>query len=515
MKPIVHPLPDSITVAAAFDSLSQPSQPSRRSRCLLLESSRQLQSERGVPLGRYSFLMSDPFAWIEIPCSVGNPHVLDPIAQILKQYCLEHLPGLPPFQGGLAGLLSYDLGRSFEHLPPQGRDHFRLPAIAMGAYDLVLAWDHQLNQAWIISSGLPETEESARVGRAKARIDQVLKWLVGSAQPDREQDAAKLEVFEREMIERIAKDERFLLDDHGLSSNFSAAGFQQAVQQVVDLIYQGECFQVNLAQQLVVPANCSPEVLYRRLRASSPAPFSGYFDTRTSATKPPIGLSNGAGPDAESQTFQIVSSSPERLISVRGRRVETRPIKGTRPRSGDPLIDQVAADELLASEKDRAENVMIVDLLRNDLSLCCHDDSITVTQLCELEKYANVMHLVSAVEGELKPDVSLTDLIKAVFPGGSVTGAPKYRSMQIIDELEPDLRGAYCGSLGYLGFDGSADLSILIRTITASNGLWQIPVGGGIVSDSNPEAEYVETWDKATGMLDAIMHRRPLASPKH
>ena len=201
---------------------------------------------------------------------------------------------------------------------------------------------------------------------------------------------------------------------------------------------------------------------------------------------------------------QIISASPERLFSVRNGLVETRPIKGTRRRTGLPEIDRQAKEELLASEKDRAENTMIVDLMRNDLSKVCQHDSVAVTEHCTLEEYESVFHLVSAVQGQLKPEHDLIDLLKSVFPGGSITGAPKIRAMEIIAELEPNARGAYCGGLGYLGFDGNADINILIRTITAAEGWWQFPVGGGIVTQSQPAAEHEETWTKAAGMLRAI-----------
>ena len=197
------------------------------------------------------------------------------------------------------------------------------------------------------------------------------------------------------------------------------------------------------------------------------------------------------------------SASPERFLQVLDGEVETRPIKGTRPRSGDPAADRAAEAELLASEKDRAENVMIVDLLRNDLARVCRPESVRVGQLCGVEAYEHVLHLVSAVRGRLRENCSPIDLVRAAFPGGSVTGAPKVRAMEIIAELEPTARGAYCGSLGYLGFDGSLDLNILIRTITAGRGWWQFPVGGGIVADSTPEREYEETWHKAEGLLRA------------
>jgi para-aminobenzoate synthetase component 1 len=213
------------------------------------------------------------------------------------------------------------------------------------------------------------------------------------------------------------------------------------------------------------------------------APFAGYLD----------------GGD-----WQIASASPERFVRVQDGHVETRPIKGTRARVRRPEADLFAGDELRASDKDRAENVMIVDLLRNDLSRTCDPDSVRVSQLCGLETYEYVQHLVSVVEARLRRGCSSTDLLRAAFPGGSVTGAPKFRAMEIIAELEPTVRGAYCGSLGYIGLDGQMDTSILIRTITAERGWWQLPVGGGIVAQSNPVDEYAETWHKAAGMLRAL-----------
>jgi para-aminobenzoate synthetase component 1 len=219
------------------------------------------------------------------------------------------------------------------------------------------------------------------------------------------------------------------------------------------------------------------------MRSVNPAPFSAYFDLGTT---------------------QIISASPERFLQVREGVAETRPIKGTRPRTRYPEVDINMAQQLRESEKDRSENVMIVDLMRNDLSRVCQPDSVQVSQCCELETYQSVLHLVSAVRGRLRPQCDLFDLLKATFPGGSITGAPKVRAMQIIQELEPTARGAYCGSLGYIGTDGSMDLNILIRTITAHGGWWQIPVGGGIVSQSDPEEEYRETWTKAASMLKAV-----------
>ncbi len=240
----------------------------------------------------------------------------------------------------------------------------------------------------------------------------------------------------------------------------------------------------QLAQRLLYPSRDDPVSLYLRLRRCNPAPFAGYFDLGD---------------------FQVISASPERFLSVRGGEVEARPIKGTRRRPAcGPEADRLSGEELRRSEKDRAENVMIVDLLRNDLSRVCQAASVHVSQLCGLETYAYVQHLVSVVRGRLRDGCGPIDLVRAAFPGGSVTGAPKVRAMEIIAELEPTARAAYCGSLGYFGLNGALDLSLLIRTVTAGRGWWQAPVGGGIVAPSVPRQEYEETWAKAEGLLRAF-----------
>src|SRR5262249_54477854 len=244
-----------------------------------------------------------------------------------------------------------------------------------------------------------------------------------------------------------------------------------------------DCFQVNVAQRLLYPASEPPLAVYERLRRRNPAPFAGYFDLGD---------------------YVIASASPERFLKVQGGVVETRPIKGTAPRGVGPEEDLGRADALLASAKDRAENVMIVDLLRNDLGRVCEYGSVRVGALCRLESYPFVHHLVSEVRGRLRAGLGPVDLLRAAFPGGSVTGAPKVRAMEIIAELEPTARGPYCGSLGYVGFDGTMDTSILIRTVTIGQGWVQFHVGGGIVADSDPEREYEETWHKAEGLLQAL-----------
>jgi para-aminobenzoate synthetase component 1 len=252
---------------------------------------------------------------------------------------------------------------------------------------------------------------------------------------------------------------------------------------VIEYIRAGDCYQVNLSQRLLAPLREHPLDLYGRLRTLNPAPFGAYFDLGD---------------------FQILSASPERFLRVTNGEVETRPIKGTRPRGRTPEEDAALAAELAASPKDRAENVMIVDLLRNDLGRVCEFGSVRVPTLCEVESFRFVHHLVSEVRGKLRPGLGPLDLLAAAFPGGSVTGAPKVRAMEIIAELEPTARGPYCGSLGFVGFDGSMDTNILIRTFTAGRGWVQFPVGGGIVADSDPAREYEETLHKAAGLLRAL-----------
>lgn len=269
----------------------------------------------------------------------------------------------------------------------------------------------------------------------------------------------------------------------GWLGNFSSEGYREAVEKAREYIYAGDIFQVNLSQRLLSPARCSSADLYTRLRKVNSAPFAGYFDY-------------GIG--------QIISASPERFISVQDNIIETRPIKGTRRRTGSNTEDKAIAEELRSAVKDRAENTMIVDLLRNDLSRVCNPESLRVDQLCEVEEYPYVLHLASSIRGRLRAGCTLSDLFSSIFPGGSITGAPKVRAMEIIAELEPTVRGPYCGSLGYCSCTGAMDWNILIRTVTASRGWWQIQVGGGIVAGSDPVLEEEETWTKAAGLVAAI-----------
>jgi para-aminobenzoate synthetase component 1 len=466
LKPLVRQLDFSLTPAIALTRLG--SMP----HVCLLESAK-TDSQRG----RYSFLAADPFETIWVRQQAENP--LAQLRHVLERFSIEPQSDLPPFQGGAAGLLSYELGACYERLPAAQHDEFGLPLAMLGVYDVVVAWDHIRQACWLVSQGLPETTPRLRMQRAQNRLDEFAERLstepLTSQTPPQVNTAATAHGLTAPQYEtRLAG---------SWIGNVDSRSFRESVDRAIEYIYAGDIFQVNFAQRLIRKSDCDSISLYQRLRHLNPAPFAGYFDL-------------GA--------HQVISASPERFLKVTDSIVETRPIKGTRARTGNIAIDEQTAVELQSSAKDRAENVMIVDLMRNDLSRVCCPHSIGVNQLCEIEAFQFVLHLVSSIEGKLRPDCDLVDLIAATFPGGSITGAPKVRAMEIIAELEPTARGAYCGSLGYFGFDGCMDTNILIRTITASRGWWQLQVGGGIVADSDPIDEETETWIKAAGLVNAI-----------
>jgi para-aminobenzoate synthetase component 1 len=463
--PLVVPLADGLEAEQVFQRLAA------RRWCLFLDSAR-----RDPVLGRYSFVTADPFETLQVPADGSN--ALAQLEDRLSLFRTNHANGLPPFQGGAAGIWAYDLNRSLERVAPARYDEFQTPALAVGLYDVVVAFDHVERKASLVSQGFPEVEPAARRRRARERIAQFQSWL--------DQPPADAPIAHRAMpsVTREQLAPQFaVVGPAGLTSNFSREAYLTAVERAIEYIRAGEIFQVNLAQRLLFPAADSSPDLYLRLRARNPAPFAGYFDFGT---------------------FQIASASPERFLKLAAGEVETRPIKGTRQRTRGPEADLFAGDDLEQSEKDRAENVMIVDLLRNDLARVCLPDSVTVTQLCRLESFEFVQHLVSAVRGRLRAGQGPIDLLRATFPGGSITGAPKVRAMEIIAELESTARGPYCGALGYIGFDGTLDTNIMIRTIVAGRGWWQAAVGGGIVAQSVPEREYEETWHKAAGLIRAL-----------
>ncbi len=426
-------------------------------------------------LGRYSFIGSNPFLVLrsrgdeivlirdgQEEVRKGNP--FDILGELLEKYTLDSDAYPVPFVGGVVGYFSYDLCHFIERLPTTAVDDLILPECYLGFYDAVVAFDHLEGKTLIISTGFPELEEGKRLSRARARLMEIRSRVVLSPPP--------------RLYEEFMPPEKVVL-----KSNFSHDAYLKAVETAREYICAGDIFQVNLSQRLETEIGIPAYELYKRLRKINPAPFANYF-----------------GFDGVS----VVGASPERFLKLTGDRVETRPIKGTKPRGKTPEEDQDLAQSLLASVKDRAENVMIVDLERNDIGRVCRYGSVDVTELAILETYPTVYHLTSTVVGQLNEGKDRIDLLKATFPGGSITGAPKVRSMEIIDELEPTRRSVYTGSLGYLGFNGDIDLDIVIRTILVKDNRVYFQVGGAITYDSDPEAEYIETLDKGKALILAL-----------
>ena len=457
---------------------------------------------RGMRLGRFSFLAADPVAIvrskgshvesINAACGVTRPAKGDALAEVralLAPHQVDPVAGLPPFQGGAAGYVAYDWGRVVERLPVCRFDDLALPDVVIGIYDWVLAWDHDESRAWLISTGLPETSAHGRSTRAAARAATVRARLTASPAPSHRPSPAShppralshRPPAPSHLVEGGWWDPR--LQVH---SSFTHARYLEAVTRVREYIVAGDIFQANLSQRFEAPLHEEPWELYLRMRQRNAAPFAAFLDF----------------PEAS-----ILSASPERFLRVDvGGRVETRPIKGTRPRGIGPEHDGALGQALTESAKDRAENLMIVDLMRNDLSRVCSPGTVRVPELFALERYATVHHLVSTVVGQLAPGCDALDLLRASFPGGSITGAPKVRAMEIIAELEPSQRSVYCGAIGYWSVTGAFDTNIAIRTVIAPRGSRRVyfNAGGGIVADSNPEQEYRETLDKARGMIDSL-----------
>ena len=408
-------------------------------------------------LGRYSFISSNPFKKIKTKDSQTNP--LDLLQEELKYHQGENDTHLP-FVGGAVGYLSYDLGNYMEKLPQIAKDDMGVYDLYFGFYNWVVVVDHLEDKTYIATPNLDRKKEESLIDEIESRI----KYS--------EQKGIDPICYESKNIKPIK-----------LTSNFTKQEFENAVQKVRDYIRSGDIYQANLTQRFSGQTTLSSYELYRDLRRFSPAPFGAFLNF---------------------DKFHILSNSPERFIKCIDRKLETRPIKGTRPRGKDEDEDLKLIEELVNSEKDRAELLMIVDLERNDLSRVSKVGSVKVPELFVIEPYANVNHLVSTVVGTLKDDYSVVDVIKATFPGGSITGAPKIRSMEIIEELEPTKRNVYTGSIGYIGFDGNMDLNIAIRTIVKQDENVYFQVGGGMTWGSNPSDEYQETLDKAASIMKAL-----------
>lgn len=406
-------------------------------------------------LGRWSYLAAEPAESLE-GCAEEWPAARDRIRQSLRE--APRRPGFPPFCGGWIGWLSYELGRAFDRQPTADTDSLGVPDFSLARYPAVVAWDHATQQAWVVG----EDEGACQRLRRQVGLDRRREIRDSGGHPDRGSPVAS-----------------------HLLSTFTPDGYRAAVRAVIDRVLAGDIFQANLSQQFTLPFRGDPVTAYRALRARAPGSH-GAFLTRG--------------------RHGVLSMSPELFLRFdpATRRIESRPIKGTRPRDADPSRDTAMATALLASEKDRAENVMIVDLVRNDLSRVATPGSVQVPSLCRLESYAAVHHLVSVVTAALRPECDALDLIAATFPAGSITGAPKLRAMAILAELEPTRRGVYCGSIGWIGLDGGMELNVAIRTVTIVDGLATVPAGGGVTALSEPGQEYQESLDKARALLDGL-----------
>ncbi len=403
-------------------------------------------------MGRYDILAAAPHRSlvIENGCEGCNP--FDLIRGEMGDWLLPD-DGDIPFAGGAMGYWSYDLARTMMTLPSCAADGERLPLMAIGIYDWALVVDHQLCRTRLVSY-----QRYAETDALLLRIRQLLQGC------------------------GVATSSAFKV--HGqIVSNFTYAMYQKAFARVQGYLQAGDCYQINLAQRFIASASGNPLAVYLALRKASPAPYSAFLNL---------------------PQVQIMCASPERFIRVTDGQVETKPIKGTRPRDADAQRDRQQAEALRLHPKDRAENLMIVDLLRNDLGKSCVPGTVRVPKLFEVESYAQVHHLVSTVQGELAVGKDALHVLADCFPGGSITGAPKQRAMEIIEQLEPDRRGIYCGVIGYVGFDGKMDSNIAIRTLVYSQGQIRCWAGGGIVADSDCQAEHQETMDKASAMLKIL-----------
>jgi para-aminobenzoate synthetase component I len=456
---------------------------------MLLDSGQAINPETGKvgsQYGRYDILVAEPFITLqtidnetiierdgEITRSKTEPFTL--LKNLLAEFKIEqnhaqndlsggNFPCQIPFSGGALGYFGYDLGRSLEKLPTIAKPSQHIPAMMIGIYDWAIVVDHREKRSFLVSNHLLES--------TREKMDALqAAWILAP----------------RASSEDDAKNPFFVTSK--ISSNLPQKMYEKAFQKVKNYIAAGDCYQVNLAQRFSAKVQGDAWQMYEKLRQLNPAPFMAYMN---------LPLNGG---NFEGDYFQILCDSPERFLQTDGEHVETRPIKGTRPRSSDPVQDLFSTNELLTSEKDKAENVMIVDLLRNDLGKVCEIGSVKVNQLFTLQSFANVHHLVSIIVGKLKPSTNAVDLLKACFPGGSITGAPKLRAMQIIEELEPNRRELYCGTIGYVSFDGKMDTNIAIRTAIVAKNVINFYAGGGIVADSSCEKEYNETLDKASSFI--------------
>jgi anthranilate synthase component I len=441
-------------------------------------------AEHGERWGRYSFVGTDPFlvlrgrdgevSWEGTPPAAAEDATgpLDALARATAAYRAPQLLDLP-LHGGAVGYVGYDAVREVERIPDTGEDDLELPDLVMIFPRHVIALDHLRQVLTVVTNVVVEGADAAEAGRryddAVAATDEVIERLSAASTPLRAVPPPRRSPAEP------------------APSNLEPGAYERMVETVKEHIAAGDTFQTVVSQRFALPTEASAFDLYRVLRVINPSPYLYLLD-----------LGDAAG------SVQIVGSSPEALVQVQGRHVETWPIAGTRPRGETPAEDRDYERELIADAKERAEHVMLVDLARNDLGRVCDIGSVRVDEMMQVERYSHVMHLVSSVSGTLKDGLGPVDVLRAVFPAGTVSGAPKVRAMEIIDELEPTRRGPYAGAVGYVDFAGNLDTCITIRTVILKDGTAYVQAGAGIVADSKPKAEEEETRNKAGAVLAAV-----------
>jgi anthranilate synthase component 1 len=449
-----------------------------------------LESAEQGRLGRYSFLGFRPrteLRWADGeltetgddgPTAIDAADPYAAVAEVLGRYAVASPQELPPFAGGAVGFFGYDLVRAIEPLGPANPDPLGLPDMALMICELMLAFDHLRHEVTVLAYAFGDREGGieAAYDRALALIDDAREALRGPVPPPRPRPESSGEppapdAFEPEGVGGPWR------------SNHSREHFEANVARIIDYVHAGDAFQVVPSQRFSAPATVEAFSIYRGLRTVNPSPYM-YF--------------------LEFGDFQIAGASPEPLVKVSGRRVETRPIAGTYPRGASEEEDRRQAEALLVDPKERAEHVMLVDLGRNDLGRVCEYGSVSVDELMVVETYSHVLHIVSQVSGTLREGVGAMDALRAVLPAGTLSGAPKVRAMQIIDELEPHKRGSYGGAIGYLSFTGDLDTAIHIRTAVVKGGQVHVQAGGGTVADAKPDYEYRESVSKAQAMFRAV-----------
>jgi para-aminobenzoate synthetase component 1 len=503
MRPLIQEIQTAHTPESLVDNLRLSRRSETKADGVILLRSNSFDS----PQARYSFVAAKPFltfrsfgsrcelifagpqlSTINHQLQFGNPwHILD---ALMSRFELLDEIDLPFPLGGCFGYWGYDLKNFTESkLSRRAVNDLDLPDCHVGFYDSLVVFDHQLAKNFIVSTGL-NADGSRHGTRVRAQLEFWTKILAMDEQWKSRTGVLSAQRARRREHEENQSSISFTNGDRlevyptlNVTSNFTRADFLAAIARAQKYIRAGDIYQVNLSHRLMAQCDFSGWEFFQKLSAVSPAPFSAFFDCGD---------------------FQIASSSPEQFLRMSGSQIVTRPIKGTRPRNADPTRDAQLAYELQTSDKELAELVMITDLLRNDLGKVCEFGSIQVPGLARLERFAQVQHLVSTVEGRLRKDMTHFTAFASCFPGGSITGAPKFRAMEIIDELEPISRGPYCGAAGYLGFNRESQLNIAIRTAICRDGFMHFNVGAGIVADSNPIAEYEETLDKARVFLDAL-----------